>query len=83
MKGSRGVPMSSVYKRKKKPKPPKPEQRAYKYRCLYGHIRIEKEALGRPLPHCPACSQAGRTSPFKYVGKYTIPKDQLKKSKFN
>lgn len=72
----------SVYKRKQKAKPPTSAQRAYKYRCLYGHIRIEKESLGRPLPQCPACQQAGRTSTFKYIGKFTIPKDQLKKSKF-
>lgn len=60
----------------------KSEQRAYKYHCSQGHLRIKKQPLGRPLPNCPACEKAGEAVPFKYVGRYTIPLDQLKKSKF-
>ncbi len=58
-----------------------PEQRAHKYQCRHGHIRIEKEFL-KTLPECPACDQAGQKSLLQYIGKYTIPKTQLKKSKF-
>ncbi|MMZ53853.1 hypothetical protein D1872_156580 [compost metagenome] len=79
-KGTHGVPMTT-FSRKKKRKPD-PEQRAYKYSCSQGHIRIEKQALKNPLPNCPACEQDGRINPFKYISKYTIPRDQMKKSKF-
>jgi len=59
-----------------------PEQRAYKYQCREKHIRIEKQQLERPFPNCPACEKAGQANPFKYIGKFTIPRNQLKKSKF-
>lgn len=59
------------------------EQKAYKYQCSKGHIRIEKEALGRSLPNCPACEKDGQANRFRYIGRYTIAKDQLKKSKFH
>ncbi|OMD08203.1 hypothetical protein [Paenibacillus odorifer] len=69
--------------RKKKRNKPTAAQRAYKYQCAKEHIRIEKEPLDRSLPNCPACEQAGQAVSFRYVGRYTIPKDQLKKSKFS
>lgn len=61
---------------------PTEEQRAHKYQCPNRHIRIEKTRLREPLPMCPACEQEGRKVAFRYVGKFTIPKNQLKKSKF-
>lgn len=72
-----------IIHRRKKRKKPTAEQRAYKYQCAKGHIRIEKQPLGRSLPNCPACEQVGQAVSFRYVGRYSIPKDQLKKSRFS
>jgi len=56
-----------------------PEQRAFKYKCLSGHIRIERVKLPSLLPICLACEKEGRQNRFSYIGRYTIPKSQLKK----
>lgn len=79
-KGTHGVSMTRVKRKKERPDP---KQRAHKYQCWKGHIRIEKERLKEPLPICPACEQDGRREVFRYIGRYTIPKNQVKKSKFN
>jgi len=61
-----------------KGKPDTKGRNAHKYECLKGHIRIEKEKLqGRVL--CAACEQEGKENAFRYMGKYTIPKSQIKK----
>lgn len=73
----------AIWKRRPKRRKPLPQQRAYKYCCPWGHIRIEKDRLGTPLPNCPACEKAGQVVLFRYVGPYRIPLNQLKKSKFN
>jgi predicted nucleic acid-binding Zn ribbon protein len=58
--------------------------RTYKYRCTWGHIRIEKVKLKEKDPSlmCQACSNEGKTSPFKYIGIHTMTRTDSKKSKF-
>lgn len=59
-----------------------PKLRSFKYTCMWGHIRIEKNKMVEPLPDCQACSQLGKTSRFRYVGIYTMTRTDAKKSKF-
>lgn len=58
-----------------------PALRAYKYVCPAGHIRIEKENIFEGT-QCQACDKEGKNNFFKFVGRYTLPRSQAKKSRF-
>lgn len=58
-----------------------PDLKAHKYICLSGHIRIEKKKLDGDTV-CQACINEGKKHIFRYVGGYTIPRSQAKKSRF-
>jgi len=59
-----------------------PDLKTYKYTCLWGHIRIEKVKLLEPLPECPACTQEGKKSNFRFLGIHTMTRSDAKQSRF-
>jgi len=69
------------YKKQRSLDAKNPDLRAYKYVYPSGHIRIEKENKFQGAS-CQACLSEGKNNFFKFVGRYTLPRSEAKKSRF-